>query len=72
VAEGLSCSSRQSLRRAAPFTRGASAVVGVWAMEEVLRGKWMPPPGATPLAPATRWVGPATVELESHLTLPPT
>jgi len=37
-----------------------------------LLGKPTPPSRAVPLAPVMRWVAPAIVELESHLTLPPT
>jgi hypothetical protein len=35
-------------------------------------GKWTPPSGVVPLALAMRRVAPATIEPESHLTLPPT
>ena len=41
-------------------------------MLEKLSGKRTPPSRAVPLALVTRWVAPATVELETHLMLPPT
>ena len=41
-------------------------------MTESSLGKQTPPSGAVPPAPAMRQVALATIELESHLTLPPT